>query len=839
MLLLRSSLRELARHPLRSALSVAGIAVGVAAVVGVELASESARRAFRYSVDATAGRATHHLQAIAGDLDERIYVRLRTESGLREAAPVIETVATLEGAPPLTLRLLGVDPFAAPQLAPALPLAELDLGSFLGRSGGLLLPRSVAAERRLEVGSMLELRVRGRPLHARLDGLFEDRGVLAEFALVDLATAQEWTGASGRLTRVDLRLADGDEGREALARLRATLPAGVEVTATAARVGALEEMTRAFRLNLTALSLLALVCGAFLVFNTATVSVLQRRPLFGRLRALGVARREIVGVVLLEAAAVGLAGSLAGLALGAALGRGLVGQVSRTIEDLYFDLAVGDFTLAPEALARGLGIGLAVTVIAALRPALEAASVPPRVVLLRSELESRVRRALPRQMALALLLAGAGALLLAATRALSIAFAGLFLVLAGAALLAPSATVALLTTLERPFGRWLGPLARLASRSVVASLSRTGVAIAALALAIAVTSGVDLMISSFRAAVASWLDVVLAGDVYVAAPFRGAAEQGPRIEPAVVAAMAQLDGVAAVHRLSARPVATSRGEARLVGVDFDERNRSAFDLVAGEPEKVWTAVATGAAALASEPLAFRLGLTVGDHLTVVGASGPRELVIAGIHRDYGSDRGALLLSRSTFEQMLPGEGIIALSLFASPRRDPEALARAARDALPAGVELEVQSRSSLRARSLAVFDRTFAVTGVLRLLTLAVAVLGIFTALVALALERRRELAVLRVNGLEPRQLFRLVLAETAWMGGAAGLFAAPLGALLAGLMVHVINRRSFGWSMELDLSLAPLFAGLVVAIASALAAGLYPAWAMSRTSPAAALREE
>lgn len=845
-LLARSGLRELARHPAQVALAIAGVAVGVAVVVAVDLADESARRAFRVSTESTAGRATHQIEAGSAGIDERLLATARLEAGLAAAAPVVEEFAALPGRPGRVLRLLGVDPLLEapfrPALAPSLS-ATGELGRFLTEPGAALVSRTTAEELGVEVGDELPLRIGARRERARVVGLLEPRDrasreALANLLLVDVATAQELAGRPGKLSRIELVLPEGGEGDAALERLRRVLPSGVTVGRTVARSETLDQMTRAFRFNLRALALLALVCGAFLIFNTVTFSVVRRRALFGRLRALGVRRREVLAQVLAEALAIGLVGSLAGLVLGVLLGRGLVGLVLQTIQDLYFALAVRSFDLAPAALARGLVLGLGTTLVAALAPALEAASAPPRAAMSRAALETGTHRGARLAAGLGLaLLAGGGALLLAPTRSLALAFAGLFALLVGYALLLPLALAAGLSAVAR--ARRLPVLPRMAARGVAASLSRTGVAVAALALAVAVSIGIGLMIGSFRTAVVDWLGQTLVGDLYVAPPTRIASTANLALDHAFVERVAALPGVARMHALRT-VVVEPPGElpARVIGIDVDERSRDAFRLRAGEPGRAWAAVVAGDAVLLSEPFAYRRGLRVGDRLRLPTAAGVRDFAVAGIYADYGSDQGVALMAAPRFVETFADDTIAAIALFARPGTDLAALGRSV-GAAAAPADVLVQSNRALLEESIAIFDRTFRVTGVLRLLAIAVAVLGILASLAALELERGRELATLRALGMTRRQTRRLVLAESAWMGAAAGLFALPLGALLAAAMVYVVNRRSFGWSMELALEPAPFFEALAFALVAAVAAALLPARQLAAADTAAALKAE
>ena len=273
---------------------VVGVALGVAAVFSIDLANGSARRAFRISAQTVAGKATHRIVGGPSGLDESLYATLRLQGRMRTIAPVVEGYARIPG---FTLHILGVDPFAEAPFRNYTrgTAAGADIPRLLTGPGAVLLLEETAKRMGVSPGNALPLRVGLEPAHATLSGFLRPgddvtRQALETTALADIATAQELLGKEGRLSRIDLLVPEGAEGELALSRVREILPPGAEILPAGARGSALEQMTRAFSLNLSALSLLALVVGTFLVYNTMTFSVLQRRQLVGTLRALGVTR---------------------------------------------------------------------------------------------------------------------------------------------------------------------------------------------------------------------------------------------------------------------------------------------------------------------------------------------------------------------------------------------------------------------------------------------------------------------------------------------------------------------------------------------------------------------
>jgi putative ABC transport system permease protein len=850
MTLLRAGARHFWRHPWQAGLSILGIALGVAVVASVDLASASARRAFGLAAEGVTGRATHQVVGGPLGLDEQVLGRLARDVGLHPMAPVLEAWISVENRPGRIVQLLGVDPFSeAPfrsYLGRGARAGPRALARFVSEPGAVLLTSETAAELGVAVGESLVLQVSGRPRTVRVAGLIEPDGArtrqaLAGLVVADLATAQEILDRPGRLSRIDLAVSEDGAGEAILARARAALPPDAEIVPAASRTEFVGQLTRAFDVNLTALSLLALIVGLFLAYNTMTFSVVQRRATIGMVRALGATRAEVVAVILAEALLLGVVATAFGLGLGVALARALVQLVTQTINDLYFVVVVRDLAVSPAGLAKAAALGIGATLLAAIVPALEATGTPPGAAVRRVVLEARARRAVPRAAAAGVVVLAAGALVVGgAGKSLAWSYVGLFALILGAAFLTPLAMVGIAKMTGPWLGRLLGLPGRMAARGVVATLSRTGIAVAALMVAVAATIGVGVMVRSFRATVVSWLETSLASDVYVAAPALSGSRRGDStLDPVVVARVRETAGAAAVGTYRGVRVASSLGPTQLVALGIGPGSYRQFRFLAGVPESVWPAFQEGGAAIVSEPYAYRHGLAVGSVLPLRTDRGERAFPVVGVFADYGSDQGVVMLSRRTYEAHWDDRGVSSMGLVFEPGRDVEAAIADLRARVGDGQQLYIRSSRALRAASLEIFDRTFAITSVLRVLATVVAAIGILSALMALQLERARELGVLRAQGLMPREVWQLVVTETGLLGGIAGVLAVPVGIGLALVLIHVINRRAFGWSIETTIPPEMLLQAVGLAVLAALLAGAYPAWRLARTPPAPALREE
>ena len=852
---LRLAWRHAARRPLQSLFFVVGVAIGVAMIVAIDLANGSAERAFQLSAETVTGRATHQILGGPTGLDQGVYVQLRRDLGYRLSAPVVEEYVVVDELDRQPMRLLGIDPFADAPFRSYLGTGETTAGAssyladLVARPDTVLLSTEVAERYGLQPGDALTAAIGGKSLSLEIIGLLEpaddlSRRALEGLLISDIATAQEVLGRLGRLDRIDLIVAEGPAGEQDLARIAALLPPGARLAATAARTGTVNEMTRAFSLNLTALSLLALVVGMFLIYNTVTFSVIQRRPVLGSLRALGMTRREIFAVILAEAGLLGLIGIAGGLGLGIVLGRGAVQAVTQTMNDLFFVVAVREVSVPPWTLIKAALIGLAAALVAAAVPAYEAASVPPIGALQRSHIEERARRAVPWVTAMAAVLLLLGVLLLVPEWNLAVAFAGLFAVIIGCALLTPLLTLVSMRGLQRLTASYAGVIGRMAPRYLVRSLSRISVAVAALMVAVSVIIGVGIMIGSFRATVELWLEDVLQADIFISPPSLIHSQASTDLDPAVIDAARAFAGVESLATTRGVDVAafleegTRAVDVRLVALSDDiagERRR--YRAAVGDWRATWQAVEAGGVVI-NEPMANRYDLQVGDELVLQTDRGRRTFPIAGVGVDFDVN-AVVVMADPIYRTFWEDSGVSAVGLFVAEGVDVDAKVLELRAALVDEAGVLIRSNRGTRENALAVFDRTFSITVALQFLATLVAFIGILSTLMGLQLERTREIGVLRSTGMTRRQLWRLSLLETGLIGAGAGLLAMPTGLALAAILIYIINLRSFGWTLTMQMQPAEFLQAFAVALSAALLAGLYPAWRMGRLQPAIALRAE
>ena len=848
-LLKRSSLRYMWRHPWQIGLSILGIAVGVSVVIAIDLANQSANRAFSLSMDSVTGKATHQIVGASAGVPDSVFVRLRNELGFRKSAPVIESYVKYRGAEREVFYLMGVDAFSeAPFRGYMQGLGSNingEFGEFMTNPRAVVMSTDKAGKLGLAIGDSLRIQIGSRHESLIISGLLKPEDDYSNHALetmlfVDIAAAQRLLRMPGYVSRIDLLLPTDEENSNRLETLRAWLPENLRLTTSGARNEATLQMIRAFDLNLTALSLLALVVGMFLIFNTMTFSVVRRKKQLGLLRSLGVTRREIFRLIIGEALLLGIIGTALGISLGIFLGQFLVQLVSQTINDLYFVLTVNQMTVSAASLLKGIGLGVGVSWLAAIRPAREATTASIRQVMNRSRQESNLRQNIPRLTLIGIsIMALGGLVLLIPTRNLIVSYSGILPMLIGATLLTPLAIYGAMRFVRPLMSKAFGMLGRMATRDVTAHMTRTGVAIAALSIAVAATIGVDTMITSFRSTVVHWLESRLQADIYISPPSLLSRRNSATLEPEFVARLQQVEGIDYIGYFRENMIPVDGRMMHLVASTLAKRNFDSFDLKSGDPDEVFQAFKSNEGLLVSEPYAFHNDVDIGSVITIPTDRGERQFTVAGIYYDYGSDIGLVIISFDVYRQYWDNHRISGISVYGKKEMDIERLADTIRQVPGPDEEVLIRSNQFLKQTSIEIFDRTFLITSVLHILAIGVAFIGVFSALMSLQLERTHELAVLRANGLTPRELRKMLTLQTGLMGLVSGLLAIPLGLGLAALLIFVVNQRSFGWSLQFQVMPEILAQSLLLAVFAALLAGLYPAYKMSNSSPALALKEE
>jgi putative ABC transport system permease protein len=761
----------------RTLISLAAIALGVALGYAVHLINRAAVDELAAGVRSLAGEADLEVRGGRAGFPEALYAQLARLPGVAVASPVLEADASVAGSK-YAVRLVGIDPLRAALLQPALFADDPAQRLALLKPDVVVVSPSLGFKDRLPVvAGLSEI-----PLHI----VGTNPTLRGAVALTDIATAQWRLGRLGELNRIDLRLAPGAEREAMRARIAALLPPGVYVTTLDAVEESGANLSRAYRVNLNVLALVALFTGGFLVFSAQALEVTRRRREHALLRVLGLERGGVARLVLAEAAALGLAGGLAGLAAG-------YGLAAAAVRIAGADLGAGMFRgITPELAFSALGAlaylaaGVAIALVGALLPALDASRSPPAQALKAGDEQrmfSRAARSWPGLLCLGLALA-----LLPAEPLNGIPVAGYLSIaclLLGGVLLMPVLSGYVFEKLDLKSVPCALALAQLRGAPGQAMVS-----LAAIVASFSLMAAMAIMVASFRSSVDDWLGAVLPADLYFRSTQAG---ETAWIDPTLEASMRRIPGVErAVFLRSGRvsfdparpPVALLARDAG--AIRFPSVGKS-YERKAGDPPPAWI----------SEAVADVYGFRPGSEIPVPLAGKQFNFMVAGIWRDYARQHGAIVIERETYAALTGDRRANDAAFWLSPGASPAAVTEALRT-LPGGALLDIAGAGEIRAASLAIFDRSFAVTYALEAVAVLVGLFGLSSSVAAIVLARRREFGMLRHLGMTRRQVGAMLAAEgglLALLGVAVGL---ALGGAISLVLIQVINRQSFNWSMDL-----------------------------------------
>lgn len=848
--------------PISSGLLLLILAIGVAAFFSMRLANRAAVASFQNFTDLVTAQSDGLITAPVGTLSESVLPELRQLLGNQPVnlIPVLETTAVAPsrdanqtiGSRP-TFQLLGLDLPALINLASQQANGSGWFGSattgpandsgksfspVLRNAYSVFISAALAKRDQLKIGSLLPLILNEHSVELRVAGIIpadpKQPAAPANLLIMDLPALQWLTDKAGQIDRVEFVLEDGPQRAAAWASIKqklaaANLPKAPRrlVSSPAERRSSAATMTQAFRLNLTLLSLLALLVGLYLVFQGLDGAVVRRRNEIAVLRSLGVTSRQIQSAWLVEAAAIGLAGGLLGLGLGWLGAQVAVKMVARTVNALYYansvDFAAFDFTEALVALV----LAVVASTFAGWRPARVAANTPPAQIAVRAGTSNYSGGQFLRRPELGLALIVVGILLtwfpplrLAGGGRLPIAaYAAALCWIFGAGIFAGT----FLAGLGR-FFHWLkidSVTFQMACSHLRAPSGRHRLLVASLVCAVGMTAGMAILVGSFDTTIRGWIARTFQADLFISSDGAQTASSASRISPAtwkqVVANPAveranviqfmeiKLDGVTTL--LIGNRLGFFRDYTRPAWVS-PPRNDDVFD-----PDR------NSVLALASEAFSERFKIQRGDQVQVPIAGGFRTVTIAGIFADYGNERGSLLIERQQFTNWFGNELAASLILALKTGRDAEALRAELRAAHPG---LGVFTSGFLRGESLRIFHQTFAVTYALELIGLAVAVAGLAFTMASLLWERRADLATLRALGMRRKELAGAAALEGALTAAAGVLTGLAVSVALGWLLIYRINKQTFGWTLETDRPWLQLTALALLVLASATVAGWF-----------------
>jgi putative ABC transport system permease protein len=802
----------LRRSPGRNALLVVAIALGVALGFAIYLINRSAADEVSLAARSLYGLADLSVESAAG-LDENLYPRIAALPGVAVASPVVEVEAKLASRR-ASLTLLGVDAFRSRQLQASLAALAGTMSSAASAAfdpQAVFLSASAARDLQLNAGDVLEIQIGEKTEQLRVAGVLPQAGLEDRAGVLDIAAAQWKFGRLGKLSRINVRLASGARAERVRAAIAALLPADARVTTPGEASNEALRLSRAYRSNLMALALVALFTGGFFVYSTQSLATLRRRREFAVLHALGVTRGQQLALVLAGSAIIGTCGALLGVVLGIAAARAGLGAIGGDLGAGYFRGLAAELEVHGGEIAAFCVLGVLVAIAGALRPAVEAARVPTASALKAGDVTSRELRTHGWIVAVLLLLA-AVVLLLPPIAGLPLpGFVSIALLMIGVVIAMPS--IVSFALRHAPFARavpYQVAIAQIAGTARYATLS-----VSAILVSFSLMVAMAIMVTSFRTSLDHWAQRVLPADVYVRL---GYVDQSAHLDAGTVQRLARLPAVAYFEtgrfaRAQLAPdkpltlVARSANHVPIANALW--MTASAKSQAPGDAVQAWVSEAAG----------DLYGIRAGDTFELSAAGHRFRAFAAGIWRDYEHQNGAVVIGSADYVRISGDTGVNTVSLWLQPGASPQSLENAIRDLLPA-TQYDLRTPPELRRLSLQAFDRTFAITYLLELVAVLIGLFGIAAGISAQVLARRGEFGVLRHLGFTRAQIATMLAIEGAVLGAVGVVVGLLTGGAVSLILIYVVNRQSFHWSMDLAApgSLLTMLSVVLVAAAAGIA---------------------
>lgn len=796
----------------RVLLSALGIALGVALGVAVHLINHSAVNEFALAVRNLSGEADVTVHGPRSGFPEQLYVRLARLPEVRAASPALEAEVKLPGTRD-TLRIVGLDPFRAKQVQPAL-VATLNANvPDLFAPDAILLSSAAASSLGVKGGDRFPIQVGLKPVKLHAIGILPEQAYRGPLGIMDVASAQWLLQKLGSLSRVDIRLKPGTDAQRFHSELQALLPAGVQAASPQAEGERAAFLSRPYRVNLTVLSLVALFTGAFLVFSTQALSVLRRREQLALLRVLGLTREALLWLLLGEGILMGVIGATLGLATGYAVADFVLAHLGGDLGAGYFQGPPPALRSDPWALAGFFSLGVTAALAGTLAPAWDAARSPPALALRAGDEErsfAGIRKSWP-----GWLLVATGVAFTSAPAVDGLPVLGYIAIactLVGAIMLIPAVTSRALAFL--PPSRFYP--AQLALLQLRGAPGQASISLAAILASFSLMVAMAVMVGSFRQSLDDWLKRVLPADLYLRAAF---ATDSAFLTPEHQRIIAATPGIRAVNFVRYRNILLSpeRPAVILIARNVAAEGRNALPVTgpqiapkSGEPPAVWI----------SEAVSDIYQKKAGDRLELPVGGRTLPFTVAGVWRDYARQQGAIVMDRGLYAQLTGDKLVNDAWLWLGPGRSAGDAATTLRERLGSEAGFEITEPGLIRATSLRAFDRTFAVTYGLEAAAILIGLFGISVSFSALALARRREFGMLRHVGMTRGQIGAMLASESTAVSALGVGIGLVLGLAISLILIHVVNRQSFHWSMDLHVPWVPLaLLGAILVIAATLTA--------------------
>ncbi|HEX9879358.1 MAG TPA: FtsX-like permease family protein [Candidatus Binatia bacterium] len=848
------SIAHLRRHRLRTWLTIAGIALGVAVITSIAIVNRTLNVSFQRTIDLVAGKAVLQVVNAESGIRESLYPVIRDTRGVEDAAPVVQGFLPVAGIPGERLFVYGVDLLTDSFVRDYEFVGDsFDLDralTFIARPDSIALTESAARRMALPLGSTVRLGTSRGVDRFTVRALLREQGPAkvfgGSFALMDLPVAQMVLGKEGKIDLVDVTLQGGEDVEEIKGRIAARLGGAARVERPRERGEQIESLLTSFRVGLFFVSFIALFVGFFLIYNTISISVVQRRREIGTLRCLGLLRRDVLGLLMFEALLMALLGSLAGVLFGLVLAKAAVVVAGQTVSNLYLQVDLQRTAFALRDLWVGLGSGLGVSLLAALLPAREAMRVSPLENYRRAAWTPRSRVPLRASVFGMMLLVVSlplwlysppwwsrlGRFSLGMTAALifllALSFLSPFLVL-GSARLARLGTRRL---------SWIG--GRLGLDHLIRSPVRCGITVATLMISLASIFTIAAFIHSVRGSLLTWVDQMVTADLIVSSGARTAGPMNVPLREELAGPLGALPGVRILDLY--RLIRSTYGASPILIESFSARASGSvrnLPMAEGDGRTALRGMAEGAGVIVSESFNSRFGKGTGDRIELATPSGLKAFRILGVYVDYSSDSGSILIDRSLYKQLWGDDLVDAFDLWLEPGADERGVIEAVKRGYGEKFQLFISTHRELRDAVAGIMEQSFRVNYAVLIVAVVVALLGVINTLLASVLDRSREIGVLRAIGATGGQIKSMVVAEAGWMGLVGGVLGLASGTVISYHHVAVNTKVLTGWTFQFYYPYGLALACLVLGVGLCLVAAYLPARKAASTNVVAAVGYE
>ena len=849
--------RHFQRHRLRTSLTFLGIVLGVAVIVAIAIVNRTLMSSFQRTIELVAGKAVLQVANGESGVRESLFPLIRDTDGVRDAAAAVEGFLPVLGFKGERLFVYGVDLLTDFSIREhefvGAPFAFDSALDFIANPDSIALTESLSRRLGFPLGSKITLATSRGLRSYTVRSLLKEQGTArvfgGSFALMDLPVAQMAFGKEGKLDVVDLTVAEGEEIETVRERVQARLQGTAQVERPQKRGEQIESLLISFRVGLFFVSLIALLVGFFLIYNTVSVSVIQRKREIGTLRCLGIVRRDILILFIVEALVVASLGSFVGVLVGVLLSKGALLSVAQTVSNLFLQIDLAKSTLTLREFWVGLASGLGVSILAAFQPAWQATQVTPLESCRQAAWTPRSQRTFRLSVLGSLLLIFSPLLIffspagLGGVEKFSLGVVAMLILLLGLSFLSPLFILGSVKLLWQCLSRvsflsWIE--GRLATESLRRSPVRSGITVATLMISLAAIFTIAAFVHSVRGSLLSWVDQMVPVDLIV---HSGARTAGPSNVPLKEDFAAQLKAMPGVKAVDLYRLIRSTYEGRPILIESFSAEVSQgmrrLPVVEGEGRKALKQMAAGEGVIVSESFQSKFGKRMGDNIQLPTPSGLISFAVIGVYVDYSSDQGSVLIDRALYKKIWHDELVDAFDLWLSPGADQETVIRKIKEDYGVKYQLFVSTHRELRENVVNIMEQSFSVNYAVEIIAVVVAIFSVINTLLASVLDRTREIGVLRAIGATQSQLRRIVMAEAGWMGFIGGVLGLIAGTIMSYHHVVYNTKALTGWTFQYYYPFDVAFLSLVLAVGLCLLAGYVPAKQAASTQIVSAIGYE